>query len=77
MTEQEKYKDYLSMLRKPFQKLCRLRFLQPDGSTAFMVDNNAQSRTHGAFIAEGMITHNWQNGRRTSARVTLDNVDGE
>ena len=77
MTENEKYLDYLQMLRKPFQKLCRLRFLQPDGSTAFMLDNNARGIRAGAFVAQGQINHNWQNGRRTSASVTLDNVDGD
>lgn len=77
MTENQKYLDYLQMLRRPFQKLCRLRFLQPDGSTAFVLDNNPKNVRAGAFIAEGQITHNWQNGRRTSAAVTLDNVDGE
>lgn len=76
MTEQEKYLDYLQMLRRPFHKLCRLRFLQPDGSTAFMLDNNQYRNKSGTFIAEGTINHNWQNGRRTSASVTLDNVDG-
>lgn len=77
MTETEKYIDYLNMLRKPFQKLCRLRFLQPDGSTAFMLDNRQTGSRAGAFISEGTITHNWQSGRRTSATVTLSNVDGE
>ena len=76
MTEAEKYLDYLKMLRKPFQKLCRLRFLQPDGSTAFMLNNDVKNRRAGAFIADGSINHSWQNGRRTSATVTLDNVDG-
>lgn len=76
MTENEKYLDYLKMLRQPFQKLCRLRFLQPDGSTAFTLDNNPRNARSGAFISNGTITHNWQNGRRTSAAVTLDNVDG-
>ena len=77
MTENEKYLDYLKMLRKPFQKICRLRFLQPDGSTAFMLDNDPHNKRATAFISDGNITHNWQNGRRTSANVTLDNVDGE
>ena len=77
MTENEKYLDYLQMLRRPFQKLCRLRFLQPDGSTAFMLDNNPRNARSSAFIAEGSISHNWQNGRRTSATVTLDNVDAQ
>ncbi len=75
MTEQERYLNYLTMLRKPFRKLCRLRFLQPDGSTAFVLDNRAD--TGSAFISNGTITHNWQNGRRTSATVTLSNVSGD
>lgn len=77
MTEQEKYFDYLQMLRRPFQKLVRLRFLQPDGSTAFMLDNRMDGKRAGALISEGQINHNWQNGRRTSATVTISNVDGE
>ncbi len=77
MTEQEKYLDYLKMLKKPFQKLCRLRFLQPDGSTAFSLDNNVNAKESGTFIAGGSISHNWQNGRRTNVTVTLDNIDGE
>lgn len=77
MTPDLQYIDYLQMLRKPFQKLCRLRFLQPDGSTAFMLDNNAHGLRAGTFIANGTVTHNWQNGRRTSATVTLDNIDGD
>ena len=76
MTENEKYLDYLQMLRRPYQKLCRLRFLQPDGSTAFMLDNRKFGARAGAFISEGSISHNWQNGRRTNANVTLSNVDG-
>lgn len=76
MTENEKYLDYLQMLRRPYHKLCRLRFLQPDGSTAFMLDNRKFGARSGAFIAEGTISHNWQNGRRTNANVTLNNVDG-
>lgn len=77
MTENEKYLDYLQMLRKPFQKLVRLRFLQPDGSTAFMLDNRTGGPYAGTFISGGTITHNWQNGRRTNASITLDNVDGQ
>ena len=76
MTEQEKYFDYLQMLRRPFQKLVRLRFLQPDGSTAFMLDNRMGGARTGALISEGTITHNWQNGRRTSATVMISNIDG-
>ena len=68
---------YLSALRNPFIKLCRLRFLNADGSTAFALDNNVLNKRAGAFIAEGQIHMNWQNGRRRNADVTLQNIDGE
>lgn len=69
--------DYLKQLRTPFVKLCRLRFLQPDGSTAFAIDNNALNRRSGTFIQEGSISGNLQNGQRRTASVTLSNVDAE
>lgn len=71
------YDAYLSALRQPFLKLCRLRFLNPDGSTAFSVDANVMNRRSGAFIASGSSSMRWQNGRRRSADVTLQNLDGE
>lgn len=77
MTENEKFQAYLKALRRPFQKLCRLRFLQPDGSTAFTLDNNPRNPRSAAFIAGGSINANWNNGQRRSAAVTLDNVDGQ
>lgn len=66
---------YLAALRYPFYKLCRLRFLQPDGSTAFSLDNNPKNRRSGAFIADGSISANLQNGKRRNATVTLSNLD--
>ena len=67
---------YMATLREPFQKLCRLRFLQPDGSTAFSLDNNPKNRRSGAFVADGSISVNLQNGKRRTATVTLSNLDG-
>lgn len=75
MTEEQKYLDYLNMLRQPFTKLCRLRFLNPDGSTAFAVDNNAHNKHSGAFVDEGSISVNLQNGQRRTAEVRLLNLD--
>ena len=66
---------YLAALRHPFYKLCRLRFLQPDGSTAFSLDNNPKNRRSGAFIADGSISANLQNGKRRNATVTISNLD--
>ena len=76
VTAQEKYAAYLEALKGPFQKLCRLRFLNPDGSTAFFVDNNPKNPYSGAFVSNGTLTANLQNGVRRTASVTLSNLDG-
>lgn len=76
MTEEQKYLAYLEALREPFIKLCRLRFLNPDGSTAFAVDNNVENRHSGAFIGgDSSISVNLQNGQRRTAEVHLLNLD--
>jgi hypothetical protein len=77
MTETEKQSAYFDALRKPFRKLCRLRFLNPDGSTAFMLDNDHNLERNRAFIEEGTISENWQNGQRRTVDVTLSNIDGQ
>nr|DAF41011.1 MAG TPA: tail protein [Caudoviricetes sp.] len=74
-TYAERTQDYFRMLRKPFTKICRLRFLQPDGSTAFALDNNPLNRRSGAFLQDGSISVNLQNGQRRTASVTLSNID--
>ena len=68
---------YAKSVRAPFQKLCRLRFLNPDGTTAFAIDNGVKNKRQKAFIADGNISVNLQNGQRRTADVTLDNVDRE
>lgn len=72
----ENFNAYVESLKKPFIKRCRIRFLQPDGSTAFALDNNPNHPNACAFIAEGDITVNLQNGQRRTASVTLGNADG-
>ena len=74
-TYAERMQDYFRMLRKPFTKICRLRFLQPDGSTAFALDNNPLNQRSGAFLQEGSISVNLQNGQRRTASVMLSNLD--
>lgn len=68
------YQLYLDSLRKPFQKLVRLRFLNPDGSTAFALDNDPLNAKAGAFLSSGELHCNLQNGQRRTASVTLSNV---
>ena len=71
------YKRYLRTLRENFTKLAKLDFLNPDGSTAFTVDNAATGRHRGALIQSGSLTCNFQNGARRTASVLLSNVDEE
>lgn len=75
MTEIEKYQDYLKQLRTPYIKLCRARFLNPDGSTAFSVTNNPQFLRNKALISDnGSFNCNLQNGRRRSLQLTFAQV---
>lgn len=76
MTDRERWAAYLAALEGPFLKLARLDFLQPDGSLAFSIDNNPKNRRAGAFLQEGELNVNLQNGQRRQASVTLSNLDG-
>lgn len=76
MTSQERTLAYMNALRQPYQKICRLRFLQPDGSIAFSLDNSSSNPYSATFISDGSIQCNLQNGKRRNATVTLSNVDG-
>ena len=70
-----KYEMYLRQLRSPFQKLVRLRFLNPDGSSVFVLDNDPLNARAGAFLSSGELHCNLQNGQRRTVSVTLSNVD--
>lgn len=71
------YEQYLQALKRPFQKLTRVRFLNPDGSTAFALDNNPLNGRSRAFVADGNVTMNFQNGQRRTASVKLSNLNRE
>ena len=71
---------YLEALRRPFRKLAKLEFLQPDNSVAFSIDNNYKrgymSRYDTrAFLQNGNLNVSLQNGQRRQATVTLANRD--
>lgn len=77
MTARDDWQSYISLLHSGnYVKLARLDFLQPDGSVAFMLDNNALNKRAGAFVQEGTLSVNLQNGQRRKADVTLSNLDG-
>ncbi len=69
--------SYLEALKGEYIKLCKLEFLQPDGSVAFAIDNNPLNARSKAFIQDGNLTANLQNGQRRTASVILSNLDGE
>lgn len=68
---------YLDAVKKPFKKLAKLDFLFPDGSINFTVDNNPNNPMSKAFLQEGKLTVNFNNGQRRTATVTLVNIDGK
>ena len=71
-----RYQQYLEALKTPFIKRTKLEFLQPDGSVAFVLDNNERNPRSNAFIQSGNLSVNLQNGKRRQATVTLANLDG-
>ena len=71
------YQNYLSQLRADFTKIAKLEFLNPDGSVAYVLDNNALNKRSGAFLQSGTISCNKNNGKRRQATVTLTNLDNE
>ena len=72
-----KWSQYINNIGKPFVKLARLDFLNPNGSVLYTLDNNPLNQKSGAFIQAGELTVNLQNGPRRSATVTISNIDGE
>ena len=72
-----RYQQYLSQLRTDFTKIAKLEFLNPDGTVAYVLDNNASNKRSGAFIQNGTISCNKNNGKRRQASVTLTNLDNE
>ena len=80
METTSRYIQYLNAVSKPFKKLSKIEFLQPDNSIAFSLDNNYKRgyRTKydtRAFIQSGTLNVSLQNGERRKATITLSNLD--
>lgn len=80
MTSVERYRAYLKALNRPFKKLAKLDFLQPDNSVAFTLDNNYkrgynQPYDTRAFLQSGTLNVNLQNGMRRQADIQIANRD--
>lgn len=72
-----RFQQYLSQLRTDFTKIAKLEFLNPDGSVAYVLDNNATNRRSGAFLQSGNISCNRNNGKRRQATVNLADLNNE
>ncbi len=72
-----RFEQYLSALKTDFTKIARLEFLNPNGTVAFVLDNNYKNNRSGAFIQDGSLSVNLQNGTRRAASVLLSNTNGE
>lgn len=75
------YQAYLSGLTKPFRKLVRLEFLQPDDTVAFALGGVGQKfpipgRDTRTFLQSGSVSVSLANGSRRRASVVLGNRDG-
>lgn len=68
---------YIQAVKGEFTKIARLDFLRADDSLAFSIDNNEKNGRSKAFIQDGTLTVNLQNGKRRVASVTLSNIDNE
>lgn len=77
----EQYKAYLAALGRPFKKIVRLEFLQPDDTVAFALGGAGQKfpiagRDTRAFLQSGSVSVDLANGARRRASVVLANRDG-
>lgn len=79
MSYNSRYAEYLNIIHRPFKKLSRLEFLQPDYSVAFSLTNryNPEYNQYDsrAFLQSGELNVALQNGQRRQASVTLANID--
>lgn len=79
MSYNSRYNEYLNIIKRPFKKVAKLDFLQPDYSVAFSLTNkyNPEYNDHDnrAFLQSGELNVALQNGQRRQASVTLANID--
>ena len=84
MPTSAQYQEYLSIISAPDKiiKIAKLEFLNPDGTTAFVIDNNYKRGYGGysngsrAFLQDGTLNVSLQNGTRRKASIVLENLDG-
>ena len=73
----ERFLNFLQALRREFIKVAKLDFLNEDGTIAFTLDNDSKNKRSGAFLQDGEISCNLNNGMRRQASITLSNLSGD
>lgn len=73
----EQYLEYLKALKTNFTKIAKIDFINPDRSIVYTVDNDPKNKRSGAFLQNGTLSCNLQNGKRRQATVQFSNVDEE
>lgn len=76
-TPSQNYLNYLETIKGDFTKIAKMEFLNPDGTVAFVLDNNAQNDRSGAWIQNGSFSCNRNNGKRRQMTVKLDNANDD
>ena len=84
MPTSAQYQEYLQIVSNPdkINKIAKLEFLNPDGTIAFVIDNNYKRGYGGyssesrAFLQDGTLNVSLQNGQRRKANIVLENLDG-
>lgn len=84
MPTAQQYQEYLKIISNPDKivKLAKLEFLNDDGTTAFVIDNDYHRGYSGysagsrAFLQDGTLNVSLQNGKRRQASVSFANLDG-
>lgn len=71
------YEQYLAALKTDFTKIAKLEFMNRDGSIAFALDNDPKNKRSGAFLQDGELSCNLNNGCRRQCSVSLSNLDGD
>lgn len=69
------FQQYVELLRKPHMNISRLEFLDEGGAVAYALDNNPKNMRSKAFVQNGSLTVNLENGVRRRASVTFGNAD--
>lgn len=73
----QKYQAYLQTIKKDYQKIAKLEFLNANGSVDFTLDNNPNNIRSKAFIQSGTLSCNLQNGRRRQVDIALANTTND